>query len=484
MGASAPPAVSASAARRVVAGIRPVPRHLWAAIFVVGLALVARLAFSFRAPPFVTNDSLSYVLPGFELVHGLGFAPILKRPPLYPLFVGGVIGLFGEELRVLTLVQHLLGALTALTSFALGRLVFGTTVGLLAGVLTALSGPLLVMEHYVMSETLFASLQLGAVLAYLRGARSSRPGLFALAGLLLGLAALTRPIAQLTLLLLLAALPWLVARWRPALRAGAVLLTVYAATVLPWMTRNALVQGTFALAGGSGEGLAVRTIRYEQQFDFGDPPGEQLDRQTARARRIYREEAKEGSAFELAGRLRDELNVSEIQAERYMRDVALGAIIRQPGYYVQGTADMFVKTFAGRPVRLRQDWTPWRNIDWAPRVDHLLPEPTPSEDRAFAQAEALATLYDPARWWVALAVLGLVGTAAGLAGRHRPALLLGALVAAQLLACAALIGIEYRYRYPLDPLINVLAAGGLATIVAVLRLGVTTARARGSSNVR
>ena len=420
-------------------------------------------------PPFVTNDSLSYLLPGFDLANGLGFAPILKRPPLYPAFVGGVIGLFGEELRVLVLVQHLLGTLTALAAFALGRLVFGTAVGLLAGVLTALSGPLLIMEHYLMSETLFAVLQLGALLAYLVGARSGRLGPFIVAGLLLGLAALTRPIAQLTLVILLAGLVVLLPRWRPALRAGAAMLAVFAVTVLPWMARNALVQGTFAIAGGSGEGLAVRTIRYDQQFDFREPPGGDPDRQALRARRIYREEAEEGSAFELASRLRDELDVSAIQAERYMRDIALGAILRQPGYYLLGTAGMFVETFAGRPVRLRQDWTPWRNIDWAPRVEHLLPEPTPTEDLAFPQAEALATLYDPARWWGLLAVLALVGAAAGVVRAHRPALLLGVLVVAQLLACAALIGIEYRYRYPLDPMINVLAIGGIVTGVAAVR---------------
>lgn len=391
------------------------------------------------------------------------------------------MALFGEELRVLMLVQHLLGALTALATFALGRLVFGTAVGVLAGTLTAISGPLLIMEHYLMSETLFGVLQLGALLAYLVGARSGRLPLVILAGVLLGLAALTRPIAQLTLVVLLAMLPMLRPGWRPALRTGAVMLAVFAATVLPWMARNAVVQGTFALAGGSGEGLAVRTIRYEQQFDFRGPTGGEPDRQMARARRIYREEAEEGSAFKLASRLRDELNVSEIQAERLMRDIALGAIVRQPGYYLQGTADMFVKTFAGRPVRLRQDWTPWRNIAWAPRVEHLLPAPTPAEDRAFPQAAFLAALYDPARWWVVLAALALVGTAAGAARAaraHRPALLLGGLVVAQLLACAALIGIEYRYRYPLDPLINVLAVGGLVTILASLRTAVSVVRAR------
>ncbi|MDP8925027.1 MAG: glycosyltransferase family 39 protein, partial [Chloroflexota bacterium] len=340
------PAASTSAPRRIEGPLGAVPLDLWAALFVLALALVMRLAFSFRAPPFVTNDSLSYLLPGFDLAHGLGFAPILKRPPLYPAFVGGVIALFGEELRVLVLVQHLIGVLVALATFALGRLAFGTAVGLLAGSLTALSGPLLIMEHYLMSETLFAALQVGALLAYLLGARSGRLRLFVAAGLLLGLAALTRPIAQLTLVVMLAGLPMLAPSWRPALRAAAVMLAVFAVTVVPWMVRNNLVQGTFAVAGGSGEGLAVRTIRYDQQFDFREPPGGDPDRQMARARRIYREEAQEGSAFELAGRIRDELRVSEIQAERLMRDIALDAILGQPIYYLQGTTDMFVATFA------------------------------------------------------------------------------------------------------------------------------------------
>jgi hypothetical protein len=235
------------------------------------------------------------------------------------------------------------------------------------------------------------------------------------------------------------------------------------------MARNQAVQGTFAIAGGTGEGLAVRTIRYDQDFDFREPPGGDPDRQLSRARRIYRDEADDGSAFELASRLRDELKVSEIEAERLMRTIAVQAILRRPGYYVTGTADMLVQTFAGRTVRLRQDWLPWRNIAWDERVQHLLPEESAVEQRGFATAERLATIYDPARFAPVLAVLGLAGILAGLRRDRRPALVLGVLVVALLVAGAALIGIEWRYRFPLDPLINVLAAGGLVTLVQTAR---------------
>jgi 4-amino-4-deoxy-L-arabinose transferase-like glycosyltransferase len=465
------------------------------------LALVVRLAFTFRAPPFVTNDSLSYLLPGFDLVHGGGFAPILKRPPLYPLFVGGVLGALGDDLRALTLVQHLLGVGTVLLTYAIGRSVFGPGTGLLAALLVAVSGPVVVTEHYLMSEGLFTALLLAGLLAYLSGIRAGtivagsptsrerghparnrgRPepvlslrrngraprrllGWLALAGVLLGLAALTRPIAQLVLALLVVGLPFLLPRWRIALSGAVTLAALFGLTVLPWMLRNQAVQHTFAIAGGSGEGLAVRTIRYDQKFDFREPPGGDPDRTFSRARRILRDEAGDGSAFELAGRLRDELGVSEVEADRLMRTIAFQAILKQPGYYLSGTADMFVQTFAGRPVRLRQDWLPWRNIAWEERVKPLLPQPTAVEDRAFGAAERLATLYDPARVAPLLAILCVVGVAVGAATGRRSVLLVGLLVFGLLLAGAALIGVEWRYRFPLDPLISVLAAGGLLAI--------------------
>ena len=64
------------------------------------------------------------------------------------------------------------------------------------------------------------------------------------------------------------------------------------------------------------------------------------------------------------------------------------------------------------------------------------------------------------------AVVGLLTGA--LAGR-RAVLLVGLLVFGLVLAGAALIGIEWRYRFPLDPLINVVAAGGLVAVLAPAR---------------
>ena len=428
-------------------------------------ALALRAAFLLRAPAFITNDSLSYLLPGFDLVTGLGFDPIYKRPPGYPIFNAAALWFFGQQsLHGLLVLQHLLGVASAWLAYGLGTTLYGRPAGWLAGLLTALSGPLLVTEHYVMSETLFGFLLTAALLATLVGLRHRRLWLLATGAVLLGAAALTRPVAQLLLpliaLLTLAAWP----RWRPAGLAALVLVACYAATVLPWMARNAAVQQSFTLAGGLGEGLAVRTIRLDQEFDFRAPPGGPDG--LRKEREIYRQEARQGSAFELAKRLREEAGLSPAAADRAMRDIALGAIVQKPVYYLTGSFDMFLKMFAGRPVRLRQDWQPWRGIEWEERVEHLMPSASAEQERQFEIAQAMVMLYDPARWSPLVAVLFVVGC---LAATRRPDFLLALLPAVAavglLLVSAYLVGVEWRYRYPLDPLIHVTLAGGVTALV-------------------
>ena len=148
------------------------------ALGLIGLvAATLRLAVLYRAPVLLTGDSQSHFLPGFDLAHGLGFDPDLRRTPGYPLFVAAVITLLGDELRALAFAQHVLGTGTALLTYALGRLTFGRLAGLAAGLLIALDGALILSEQTIMTESLFGLLLVGALVALVLGARASRPPL-------------------------------------------------------------------------------------------------------------------------------------------------------------------------------------------------------------------------------------------------------------------------------------------------------------------
>jgi hypothetical protein len=70
-----------------------------------------------------------------------------------------------------------------------------------------------------------------------------------------------------------------------------------------------------------------------------------------------------------------------------------------------------------------------------------------------------------------LALLVLLGIVGGALRGQRTVLLVGLVVGSLLLAGAALIGIEWRYRFPLDPLVNTLAAGGLVLLAGLAQAG-------------
>src|SRR4051812_13293849 len=168
-------------------------------VLLTALALIAvgaRGVLLTRAPLFLRRDSVAYFQVGWELANGLGFDLPLRRTPLYPLFIAGVVWTLGEDLRGLALAQHLLGIVTVVATYFLGRAMFGRLAGALAALAIALSAPLLIYEHYILAEPLFIPLlTLGLLLVVLAlrrdvpGARSPI-GLYLAGGLVLALAAL------------------------------------------------------------------------------------------------------------------------------------------------------------------------------------------------------------------------------------------------------------------------------------------------------
>src|SRR6266545_2928610 len=245
-------------------GLRRLPNSeffiLHSSFWIVLLAAVLlRAAFVFRVPLFVTKDSLEYFEPALSLVSGGPFELAQRRTPIYPLFLAGSISLFGQELLGIALAQHALGVATAALTYAMGRLTFGRAAGLVAG-----------------------------ISFFVAGMRFERGWLIALGGLVLGVAALTRPVGQVVLVVVPLALLAHHRAWRPTLRLSALAIGCFALVVVPWAIRNQIVYGT-AGAASVGRFLISRSVKHERNFVFyeesvGAKPGE--DPLRTRARKI------------------------------------------------------------------------------------------------------------------------------------------------------------------------------------------------------
>jgi 4-amino-4-deoxy-L-arabinose transferase-like glycosyltransferase len=260
--------------RRVARTVRRHP-DATALTFLGIIAATIRLAFLYRVPVILTGDSQSHYLPGFDLAFGNEFEPELRRPPGYAVFTAGTILLLGEDLRALAFAQHLLGVGMVALTYILGVLTFGRVAGLLGGLLVALNGALLLSGQSVMTETLFTVLLLATVLTLLLAGRTGHWAWALVAGVTLGAAALTRPVAQ--ALVVLVPLAFLVYTRRPGpILRGTLLVGLGVALLLgPWMLRNLAEHGTMSAAGGLGRSLVARTIKYDEGFlDDSRPPAE------------------------------------------------------------------------------------------------------------------------------------------------------------------------------------------------------------------
>jgi len=443
------------------------------------VATTLRLAFLYRVPVILTGDSQSHYLPGFDLAFGNEFEPELRRPPGYAAFVAGVILLLGEELRGLAFAQHVLGVGMVALTYALGVMTFGRVAGLLGGLLVALNGALLLSGQSVMTETLFTALLLATVLTLLLAGKTGHWAWALVAGVTLGAASLTRPVAQ--ALVVLVPLAFLIYSRRPwRIVRGTVLVGLGVAILLgPWMLRNLSEHGTMSAAGGLGRSLVARTIKYDEGFLDDSRPPEDGDfkaevRQFIRGKRNTIRNSR--SVRSTQAGLMKEFGLTQAESDRIMRVVATEAILEHPRYYAVGSLKMAWQIVLGKEkedaysdrwvMRAEKDWVE----QWESRVDHVLTPPTPTEKASVETAQWLTGIFQPATVGPILPVLAIVGLLAG-AVMVRPALVPGLTLLGILLASAALDGPVPRYRYPLDPLIALFAAGGV-TAVAYGLLGV------------
>jgi len=185
----------------------------------------------------------------------------------------------GRTVLNIALVQALLGTLMIPLVFATSRRFLPRVWPLLPALLTAISPHLVNAGIYVLSEILFSFLLMAAILCMARQfSRTQGKLLPVLSGILIGLAALTRPTLQYFLpIMLVLVLPLLRKQqsWRQAIWMSAGFVLVMG----PWLARNMLVLGAMSdptltistLVHGHYPGMMFdgrpETLGYPYRFD-------------------------------------------------------------------------------------------------------------------------------------------------------------------------------------------------------------------------
>ena len=226
------------------------------------VALALRVAYLLLEPACaLTGDEPSWIEIGRRMGRpAVAFSPLRSDlvfyPPVYPYFVAALFRSSGT-MRAVLWAQAVLGALLVPVVGRAGALAFGRRVGILAAAVTAFYPELLWYSAHYWSETVYLLLLWGAIERTLAAdARGSR-GTAAVAGLLWGLATLTREISLYLVPIVTLWMVWpragaggpprarTIQDLTPAVGRAAVLLLATVLTVAPWTIRNTVVFHAF-----------------------------------------------------------------------------------------------------------------------------------------------------------------------------------------------------------------------------------------------
>lgn len=170
-------------------------------------------------------------------------------PPLYPYLLALNHILTGGSVVAARIAQAILGGATCVLTCLLGRRLFDRRVGLAAGVIVALYGPMVFFDSRLLTSGLIVFCYLLSLLAAIRATMTPSWHAWLVCGLSLGLAALARPtVAPFFLLLVLC---WLIVvairqgGWRRKLTAAVLLLAGTVLPIIPVTVRNYRACGEF-----------------------------------------------------------------------------------------------------------------------------------------------------------------------------------------------------------------------------------------------
>jgi 4-amino-4-deoxy-L-arabinose transferase-like glycosyltransferase len=209
---------------------------------------------------------------GVRLARGegfsLGYGPSVRRAPIYPLLVAGVVRVFGfdpahpeRSYLPLFLIQCLFAALTCVAALFLANRLFGLRAGIYAGLMCAVWPQCL---RYLGSVEPEALMTLWTALLALAAVRFYQQPDFrnaALAGLVAGLYTLTKSTSLFFPLMLTAMVIFRGLRLRQPIPWGpcAACVGVLALVCLPWIARNHIVsQGRFHNISSNAPGEFIR----------------------------------------------------------------------------------------------------------------------------------------------------------------------------------------------------------------------------------
>ncbi len=239
------------------APLRALDYALFAAVFLVALALrIIYLVMISKSPLFDSPilDAEAHDRWARAIAEGEPFfTGAYFKAPLYPWLLGVIYKLTGGDYMAPRVVQIIMGSLGCGFVFLLGRETFNRAVGAIAGFSASLYWLMIYYDAELLLEPLSIFLALVSLWLIFRAAARKSVGLWALAGLFMGLSAITRPNVLVYMPLIALWILWIDREsFGRAFVRAAVWSVACLIPILPVTIRNYVVGDDFVLIASQG----------------------------------------------------------------------------------------------------------------------------------------------------------------------------------------------------------------------------------------
>ncbi|HEX7400880.1 MAG TPA: tetratricopeptide repeat protein [candidate division Zixibacteria bacterium] len=172
--------------------------RIWMLVVFI-LALFVRMIYLLQVkanPHFFspTMDPLYHDVWGQNIAGGnLIGGKVFFRAPFYAYFLAGVYKLFGHNYIIPRLIQHLVGSLSCVLIYSLGKKLFNRQVAIISGLLAAAYGMFWYYEDELLLDSLLVFFDLLLIWLLLQAREKPKFSSWFMAGVILGFSAITRP---------------------------------------------------------------------------------------------------------------------------------------------------------------------------------------------------------------------------------------------------------------------------------------------------
>lgn len=208
-------------------------------ILIFLLAFTIRLIFALYISEIPASDAYVYDQLAISLSQDKGYVNVDGTahsfyPPFYPFFLSIIYRFFGHNYAAVMIVQSVIGALTCVLVYSIGRRLGGAMAGALSACLCAVYPPFIKSAGLLLTELLFTFL-LSLIVYYLLKIRENTHYKDCIMlGLLLGISALTK---SALVILSIFIIPVFINK-EDALKKYIVVVLFFALVISPWVIRN------------------------------------------------------------------------------------------------------------------------------------------------------------------------------------------------------------------------------------------------------